>query len=282
MEFPCNILCVVGRTCDITQMSAVGPNGRTFNKYVLPTKPISKGATEATLLTCEDGVMYHRGQPVPTVTIAEALASFLEYLALFDHPCLLVAHNCKSFDSRIFMFHVKNNEMINAFKEVCLGFSDSLLIFKTIHPERKTQKLSYKQNELCKDYLNLSYDAHNSLEDVKALQKLCSAVDMKLFLDHSFTFQFVSETNEYSNKKQKNVSSMQNLLGENVISKSMIDKIASSGLSFHHLNLAFQRDSVNGVKNVLSEKIDGKPRVTNRNCIISKIQDYLEQRQVLK
>ena len=72
------------------------------------------------LLTCEDGVMNHRGQPVPTVTIAEALAAFLEYLALFDHPCLLVAHNCKSFDSRIFMFH----EMINAFKEVCLGFSD--------------------------------------------------------------------------------------------------------------------------------------------------------------
>ena len=70
------------------------------------------------------------------------------------------------------MFHVKNNEMINAFKEVCLGVSDSLFIFKTIQIERKTQKLSYKQNELCKDYLNLRYDAHNSLEDVKALQKL--------------------------------------------------------------------------------------------------------------
>ena len=68
------------------------------------------------------------------------------------------------------MFHVKNNEMVNAFKEVCLGFSDFHLSFKTIHPERKTQKLSYKQNELCKECLNLSYDAHNSLEDVKALQ----------------------------------------------------------------------------------------------------------------
>ena len=62
----------------------------------------------------------------------------------------------------------------------------------------------------------------------------------------------------------------------------MIDKIASSGLSFHQLNIAFQRDSIDGVKNVLSEKIDGKPRVSNTNCIISKIQDYLEQRQGLK
>ena len=54
---------------------------------------------------------------------------------------------------------------------------------------------------------------------------------------------------------------------KNVLSKEMIDKAAESGLTFRHLQVAFLRDNEEGVKSVLSENFDGKPRVTKRKNI---------------
>ena len=59
----------LGRDADIVQISAVCKD-KVYNRYVLPNKNISSGASAATGITYDrlNGVLLHKGQPVPAVT----------------------------------------------------------------------------------------------------------------------------------------------------------------------------------------------------------------------
>ena len=50
----------------------------------------------------------------------------------------------------------------------------------------------------------------------------------------------------------------------------MAKKCAGSGLLFMHLQLAFQRDGVHELYDVLCEEINNKPRVTKNKVVIAK------------
>ena len=54
--------------------------------------------------------------------------------------------------------------------KLCVGFVDTLILFKEILPQRE----KYSQESLVSDLLGISYSAHDSLEDVRALQRLVS------------------------------------------------------------------------------------------------------------
>ena len=51
----------------------------------------------------------------------------------------------------------------------------------------------------------------------------------------------------------------------------MADKMAASGLKFLHLELAFQRGGVAGLKDLCTEKFGGKCRVTADKRILSEL-----------
>ena len=55
------------------------------------------------------------------------------------------------------------------------------------------QREKYSQESLVSDLLGISYSAHDSLEDVRALQRLlsCKEVNEKAIIKSSFTFFFV-------------------------------------------------------------------------------------------
>ena len=51
-------------------------------------------------------------------------------------------------------------------------------------------------------------------------------------------------------------------------------KIANSGLSFDHLELAYCRKGDQGLSELLMEEFEGRPRVTKRLQVINKVCKY--------
>ena len=121
----------------------------------------------------------------------------MDFLDSFESRCILVGHNAKNFDCKIIVNHLSQHKLFSRFKELCKGFSDSKLIFTHQYPDRKVNKLSYKQVDLCKDIGNFCYEAHNSLEDVKALQKLCSVITSENIFSSSFSVDYVKSSLDY-------------------------------------------------------------------------------------
>ena len=52
--------------------------------------------------------------------------------------------------------------------------------------------------------------------------------------------------------------------------------MASSGLNFDHLKLAYRRGELQGLRGVLSEKFEGNPRVTSNKRILKSVSDYVD------
>ena len=263
----------LGPNCDITQISA-SHGDHTFDKYVLPTKPITKEASEATGLTCRDGQLLHHGQAVPAVTAFQALDFFLDFLEALDGPCILVGHNSKNFDSKVLLNNVHEYKLCPRLKLTCHGFSDSLTLFKEKYPSRKSEKKSYKQTDLCSDLLSHTYEAHNAMADVKALQKLCSLATKSEVLKSSFSIELVISSLKYAKCKKINAPSFQGMVSEKVISSNMVQKMAGSGLKMSHLQLAYARDPDRGIKNIFTETVQGAARVTKNNKIIENVNTF--------
>ena len=76
--------------------------------------------------------------------------------------------------------------------------------------------------------------------------------------------------------KAVNIHSLQPLIVSKVISKGMGDKIAGSGLTLSHVKLSILRSGKEGLRSALTEKVNGKPRVTTTSRIIAALFSYLE------
>ena len=110
-----------------------------------------------------------------------------------------------------------------SFKSTVSGFIDTLPVFKKESPKRG----SYKQEALINDLLQETYSAHNALDDVKALQKLCELVKpalLKEIFDPSIIINSVIAPGHRITLKL--------LEDSKEITKTMASKIAESGVVF--------------------------------------------------
>ncbi|KAF7653294.1 hypothetical protein LDENG_00084990 [Lucifuga dentata] len=153
--------------CDITQLSAISDE-KVFNVYVLPHRPISKGATWATGLTVHDNTLLLHGQPVVTTPLRQALSSFIDFLRSFRRPVLLVAHNAKRFDAPVLARVLQEHSLMEEFQQVVSEFLDTLYLAKQLFPDRP----HFSQGSLVKHFVGKSYDAHNAEADASILQEL--------------------------------------------------------------------------------------------------------------
>ena len=64
------------------------------------------------------------------------------------------------------------------------------------------------------------------------------------------------------------------LVQTKLLSKGMATKIAGSGLSYRHLQLAFRRDKDCGLQRLLGEVTNGKVRVTKSARIIDSLAQH--------
>lgn len=129
---------------------------------------ITPGASQVTQLAVVRGRLCLRGKSVDSKSAKEGLKSFVEWLKAKEMPVVLFAHNAKSFDCKRLIFSLQKCDLLNSFQSCVVGFVDTLILFKSVMPQRE----KYSQENLVSDLLGISYSAHDSLEDVRALQRL--------------------------------------------------------------------------------------------------------------
>ncbi|XP_071150246.1 DNA polymerase III PolC-type-like [Mytilus edulis] len=231
----------LSRTSDITQISAYdGMN--MLNHYVSPRQSISSKASDVTGITFsfERNQMYCHGVPVESVCIRTALLQLIEMIQKKSRP-VLVGHNIHSYDVPVLRNLLREFNLLSSFDNLIYGCIDTLKIAKREIPKADVQ--NYKQQTLVQKFLEIVYDAHNSEEDVRSLYKLfhlklkqtCSGKDL-------FPFNYLSIVEGFSG-----------VIVKKVISKDTARKLSCTGLSLHHLELAYKRNNDDGVKSIMQE-----------------------------
>ena len=216
--------------------------------------------------------LYKNGVPQPAKGIQEALAEFRVWLMKFENP-ILVAHNTM-YDAEVLCNAII---LADGSSDFTVGFIDTLPMLRNVLPNRSSYKLDDLGRDLLSNYR--SDTAHDAQCDVEVLKNVienhCVCNDM---LQYSCSMQSLLEKMWYVNMKNTNVQTLHILFQKNIVSKQIQNKIAASGLNIHHLELAHTRDKVNGIKNVLSEKLldTGKPRVTSNSRIIASITSHFD------
>ena len=141
--------------------------------YMMPEIAIDRGAAEVTGFSVRDGALLLQGTAVPTVTLTEALTSFLDFLQSLEQPVLLAAHGARRFDKPVLDRALLRCSLTRQFQQLGSRYLDTFLLSKALYPRID----SYSQVNLVRHFLGKIYNAHNALEDVRALQELYSCWD---------------------------------------------------------------------------------------------------------
>ena len=260
---------------EILQLAAICGDQK-FSCYVLPTSSIREQASLITGLTFDGTNLFKRGVPVPAVSLLECLTTFHQWLTAIPKP-VLFAHNCRKFDS-IILCNAITKSNFYLLSEYISGFCDTLPMLKENTSIRTT---SFSLETLVSNVLGHTYDTHDAVEDCKYLKKLvehsCICIDA-YYLNYTFTVSYIMSFMKQMETKKSNSQSLLPLITGKVVSKSMLDKISSSGLSMHHLHLAYQRNGFDGIYTLFTTCFQGKVRVTKQKNIITNVANFLQER----
>ncbi|XP_053346834.1 three prime repair exonuclease 4 [Clarias gariepinus] len=157
-----------GSSCDIVQLAAVGGH-HTLNLFMVPRCRMDPGASRITGFRVRRHRLFLHRRPVLTISLKEALVSFITFLRMFGHP-LLVGHNIRRFDCLVLTRVLDEFDLKAAFQAEIMGFVDSLPLARQLLKDSGIN--SFKQENLVKNVLGISYVAHDALSDVQALQKV--------------------------------------------------------------------------------------------------------------
>jgi len=262
--------------CHIAQLSAVSDTG-SFNRYVKPKRPISTEASELTGITFEDDQMFLRGVPVESVSLQTCLLAFWEFLG--EDLCVLVAHNCNSFDSRVLYRSVRSAGGLIQLSAHVAGFLDTLPLFRTRYPDMENHKLPTLVNH----FMNIPYEEHNAVDDAGNLRQLLHhcAFDWENKQPHTFSLHYVQQIVAFLDQRKENMAALWPLVDAKVLTEHTAEKIAGSGLKEEHLRLAFNEQQREGIASLFSEPApDGKPRVTDQQHIINSVFNYYDMGQL--
>ncbi|CAC5376125.1 unnamed protein product [Mytilus coruscus] len=120
----------LGISCDITQIAAVFGTNK-FSQYVMPLQPITIAASKVTGLTRFGNVLYRNGIPVPHQNSKECLKELITWL---PENAVLFGHNVKSFDAKIIIKALTDENLINDFESKCNGVVDTLHVLELHTP----------------------------------------------------------------------------------------------------------------------------------------------------
>ena len=107
-----------GNDAEILQIAATDGKDE-FSIYVKPCYTISPEASAVNKLTFKRGMLFYDGKPITdAVAIDVALKNFIEWLKS-RMPCILVAHNCKSFDAKFLVQAAEKNGFMDDLGSNC-------------------------------------------------------------------------------------------------------------------------------------------------------------------
>ena len=179
-----------GKKAEIIQLAAQTEHGKTFSRFVLPKKGISFHASRVnkfqTVSIGGKKVLHRGGSPLETVSQAECLESFVDFIAAskIRNDCakvILIGHNSSSFDTPVLLRTFLHNspQLIPKMKALNVHFADSLAFIRKLIKEKcqalKTEDGSFvktNQAAVYKVIFKADFPGHDALEDVKALSKV--------------------------------------------------------------------------------------------------------------
>ncbi|KAF7653295.1 hypothetical protein LDENG_00085020 [Lucifuga dentata] len=162
----------LGQSCDIIQLAAVS-GGHLLNLYTIPHCKVQRGAAKVTGFKVRRQKLYLHRQLVPTNSLREVLVSFIAFLQMLGRP-LLVGHNIRRFDCPLLARALCELDLRAEFESSVSGCVDTLPLLREMLKGRRFQ--SFGQENLVREVLGVSYEAHDALEDVRALQTLCGVL----------------------------------------------------------------------------------------------------------
>ncbi|XP_063436607.1 uncharacterized protein LOC134718035 [Mytilus trossulus] len=263
----------LGLDCDILQIEASHLHKTSeYSTYIQPSKSISTQASAVTGLTSKGGVLFYKGDPVQVLSQEAAFQNFTSWLEQHK-PCVLAAHNCKTFDARRLLYSLSKFTCFGEFRQNVSGFVDTLPLFKTFYPDLP----NHKQNTIFKEVCKSDYIAHNAIEDVEALRVLLGNISNN-YKKFSFTIESMNSQMKFDNVSKVDQETFTTLITQKIISQRTADVMAKSGLKLNHLYYAFEKEGEDGIRELLLEKRrDGSPRVTKNKSIITKLIDYFKR-----
>ncbi|KAK0072041.1 hypothetical protein PV326_000529, partial [Microctonus aethiopoides] len=232
------------KNANILQIAAQS-EGKTFDVYVTPTQPVDAAASKITGLQNIRGRLFVHDKEVNTLSIMEALVSFSQFLSSISTQCLLVAHNAR-FDSSHLIHAIVTTEMVDKFSTILLGFTDTLAIFRKNLPERKGRDM-FKLEQLAQDILQInSVRFHDATYDVEILNRLVTTLTTKksLIENHKSYIALV--------RKYITLPSLRVLQG--YVNSSIIEKLATSGITYDKLVELHLRSGQRGITDLLSQR----------------------------
>ena len=269
-----------GKEAEIIQLAAQTEQGQTFSRFVLPKKGISFHASRVNKFqTASIGgkkVLRRGGSPSETVSQAECLESFVDFIAAskLRNDCanaILIGHNSSSFDTPVLlrtMLHY-SPQLIPKMKALNVHFADSLAFIRQLIKEKcqalKTEDGSFvktNQAAVYKAIFKADFPGHDALEDVKALSKIlfdsplganaCDIVNKSktttmqcaleelIYLDHCYALQ------------QSFQGNLCNPSDTGVMKKGLAKKLADSGIGYQHLRQLFDKHGEQGLLAILA------------------------------
>ena len=207
---------------EIVQLSSVNTNS-CYNSYLAKKNQISARSSNVTGLSLVLGKLLVRGKVMPSVTLHECLENFLTCLnSTSTKPVILYGHNVQ-FDAKALLRSCQQTGFEKTLLENVVGFTDTLPLLKSVMPNRA----KYIQSAIVEDLLGEPYDAHR--------------VEPDLMTEHSFTLQWFGSYNNFITHRNVRMPTFQPIARKRLVSTGMIVKMASSGLEFKHLAVAFKR-----------------------------------------
>lgn len=298
-----------GKQAELCQISAITEDGRKeFSNFILPKSNISYGAYLVNGLTIKtingSRTLCKANSPVLSVSTDNALRNFLSFLKQVkvsqDNDCvpIVIGHNSATFDVPILLRN-SDTSFKDSLTEMNVHFADSQHLMKELikgkHKALELEKGGFckpNQGSLYTHLFNEQFDAHDALEDVRALRRIIfdSSLNLsrKTIVENSnvTAISHALENMLYLDRRHELLQTFRNKLfnesDENgPITKSMAQNIAGSGLSYNDLRNLYTTSGKRGIVAILSNppsiSSSKTPRVTRTRRILAAIIKHFDQ-----
>lgn len=155
---------------------------------------------------------------------------------------------------RVVIREVQRSSLHEEFIATVAGFMDSLPAFQKFYPKLK-RTCKYSLPKLYEKFTRGQFEARNALEYCRSLQQIIKRAKTP-FLNTLSSFVFTTESCFvnvlFLDKKAYRLSTLC-ILRTAGLNRHLLDKMATSGLEYSHLSLAFNRGGHEGLRAMLTE-----------------------------
>ena len=265
-----------GKAAELCQISATSKDGKhEFSHYILPRSNISTGASLVNNLTIKSIIgkrtMCKSNSPVLSVNPGKALQDFITFLKQLqdkdsNSTLVLIGHNSATFNVPILLRNSGRTFQYNL-TEMNVNFANSQQLVKSLI---KHTALLLGNGGFCKPnqrslYVHLfneEFDAHDALEDVRALRRILFDSPLNLSTEDIVKRSSVTSVshaieNMYLDRRHELLLTFSNKLfnasdNNGPVKKALVQNIAGSSLSYNDLRNVYSRFGKKGVVAILS------------------------------